>query len=124
MIALTLVRVIERHSNELASELVTKLETFPPPPTFAKFRSRNCAEKSRKSCSHLSECLLTKTGDDIEQCFLNWGSAARRKGSRSDFCWAIALIKEHLWEFRARASNEARLKFRPDGIAASAAPVS
>jgi hypothetical protein len=42
----------------------------------------------------------------------------------SDFCWVIALIKERLWEFRARASNEARLKFRPDGIAASAAPVS
>ena len=35
--------------------------------------------------------------------FLNWVSAARLKGSRSpDFCRAIAVIKEHLWEFLER----------------------
>ena len=62
MMALTLVRVIESHSNELAGELVTKLGTFPAPPTLAKFRSRNCVEKSRKSCSHLSEWLADQDG--------------------------------------------------------------
>jgi hypothetical protein len=46
MIALTLVRVIERHSTELATELVTKLGTSPRTTDL-----RKGGDKSKKSCS-------------------------------------------------------------------------
>jgi hypothetical protein len=46
MIALTLVRVIERHSTELATELVTKLGT-----SSRTTDLRKGGDKSRKSCS-------------------------------------------------------------------------
>jgi hypothetical protein len=83
MIALTLVRVIERHFDELAAELVTKLGTSRAPPTCAKSRSTNCVDKSRKSCSAPSEWLLTKTGHDIEQRFFELGERRASQGSRS-----------------------------------------
>jgi hypothetical protein len=52
---------------------------------------------------HLSEWLLTKTGDDIEQRFFELGERRASQGvTLSDFCWAIAVIKEHLWEFLER----------------------
>jgi hypothetical protein len=45
----------------------------------------------------------TKTGDDIEQWFFELGEGRASQGvTLSDFCWAIALIKEHLWEFLER----------------------
>ena len=47
--------------------------------------------------------LLTKTGDDIEQRFFELGERRASQGvTLSDFCWAIAVIKEHLWEFLER----------------------
>ena len=49
MIALSLVRVIERHSNELAVELVAKLGASPLPADVRKFRSRNGGDESKKS---------------------------------------------------------------------------
>ena len=50
VISLRLVRLIEHHSDELAAELVIKLETFIVPPTYAKSRSMNYGGDSRKSC--------------------------------------------------------------------------
>jgi hypothetical protein len=83
MIALTLVRVIERHSTELATELVTKLGTSPRTTDLRKVPVDELRRQIEEILQHLSEWLLTKTGDDIEQRFLNWGSAARLKGLRS-----------------------------------------
>jgi len=52
---------------------------------------------------HLSEWLLTKTGDDIEQRFFELGERrASQWVTLSDFRWAIAVIKKHLWEFLER----------------------
>jgi hypothetical protein len=66
MIALTLVRVIERHSTELAAELVKKLGTSPPTTDLRKVPVDELRRRAMTSSS----------------VFLNWGSAARL-GSRS-----------------------------------------
>jgi hypothetical protein len=51
----------------------------------------------------LSEWLLTKTGHDIEQRYFEIGERRASQGVLlSDFCWAIVMTKEHLWEFLQR----------------------
>jgi hypothetical protein len=103
MIALTLVRVIERHSTELAAELVTKLGTSPRTTGLRKVPVDELRRQIEELLQHLTEWLLTKTGRDIEQRFLELGERRASQGvTLSDFCWAIAVIKEHLWEFLER----------------------
>ena len=70
MIALTLVRVIERHSTEVAAEPVTKLGTSARTTDPRKVLVDELWRQIEEILQHLSEWLLTKTGDDIEQfCF-------------------------------------------------------
>jgi hypothetical protein len=103
MIALTLVRVIECHSTELATELVTKLGTSPRTTDLRKVPVDELRRQIEEILWHLSEWLLTKTGDDIEQRFFELGERrASQWVTLSDFRWAIAVIKEHLWEFLER----------------------
>jgi hypothetical protein len=100
VIALTLVRVIERHSNELAGELVTKLGTFPRTTDLRKVPVEELRREIEEILQHLSDWLLSKTVQDIEQRFLELGERRASQGvTLSDFCWAIAVTKEHLWEF-------------------------
>jgi hypothetical protein len=103
MIALTLVRVIERHSGELAAELVTKLGISPRTTDLRKVPVEELRRHIEEILQHLTEWLLTKTGRDIEQHFFELGERrASQRVTLSDFCWAIAVIKEHLWEFLER----------------------
>ena len=52
---------------------------------------------------HVGEWLLTKTSHDIEQRYFEIGERRASQGvALSDFCWAIAMTKEHLWEFLQR----------------------
>ncbi len=103
MIALTLVRVIERHSDELAAELVTKLGTSPRTADLRKVPVNELRRQIEEILQHLSEWLLTKTGDDIEQRFFELGESRASQGvTLSDSCRAIAVIEDHLWEFLER----------------------
>jgi hypothetical protein len=103
MIALTLVRVIERHSNELAAELVTKLGTSPRTADLRKVPVEELQRQIEEVLLHLSDWLLTKTADEIGRRYLELGERRASQGiALSDFCWAITLTKEHLWEFLER----------------------
>jgi hypothetical protein len=103
MIALTLVRVIERHSSELASELVTKLKTSPRTADLRKVPVEEMRRQIEEVLLHLSDWLLTKTAQDIERRYFELGKRRASQGvSLSDFCWAIAVTKERLWEFLER----------------------
>jgi hypothetical protein len=113
MIALTLVRVIERHSGELAAELVTKLGISPRTTDLRKVPVEELRRHIEEILQHLTEWLLTKTGRDIEQHFFELGERRASQGvTLSDFCWAIAVIKDISGNFwSGRASNADRLKF-------------
>jgi len=50
MIALRLARLIERHADELAAELVVKFETSSHTAELRKVPVENCGDESRKSC--------------------------------------------------------------------------
>jgi hypothetical protein len=52
---------------------------------------------------HLGDWLITKTGHEIQKRYFELGERRASQGvALSDFCWAIALTKGHLWEFLQR----------------------
>jgi hypothetical protein len=103
MIALGLVRVIERHSDELTAELIAKLETSSRTTDLRKVPVEELRRGIQEILRHLGEWLLTKTGHDIEQRYFEIGGRRASQGvALSDLCWAITLTKGHLWEFLQR----------------------
>src|SRR5580700_12093069 len=103
MIALRLVRLIEHHSDELTAELVAKLETSSRTTDLRKVPIDELRRRLQEILRHLSEWLLTKTGHDIERRYVEIGERRASQGvALSDFCWAIVMTKEHLWEFLQR----------------------
>jgi hypothetical protein len=106
MIALRLVRLIEQHSDELAAELVVKLETSSRTADLRKVPIDELRRRLQEILQHLSEWLLTKTGHDVERRFFEIGERRASQGvALSDFCWSIVLVKEHLWEFLQRQGS-------------------
>src|SRR5438067_364535 len=103
MIALRLVRLIENHSDELARELINKLHASARTTDMQKVPEGELRGRIHEILQHLSEWLLTKTATDIETRFRDLGAHRAAQGvSLTDFCWAIVLTKEHLWEFLQR----------------------
>jgi len=103
MIALGLVRMIERHSDELAAELIAKLETSSRTTDLRKVPIEELRRGIQEILRHLGDWLLSKTGHDIEQRYFEMGGRRASQGvALSDFCWSIALTKVHLWEFLQR----------------------
>jgi hypothetical protein len=103
MIALRLVRLIEHHSEELTAELVAKLETSSRTVDLRKVPTEELRGRIQEILRHLSEWLLTKTGHDIERRYFEIGERRAGQGvALSDFCWAMSMTKEHLWEFLQR----------------------
>jgi hypothetical protein len=103
MIALGLVRVIERHSDELAAELMAKLETSSRTTDLRRVPVEELRRGIQEIFWHLGEWLLTKTSHDIEQRYFEIGGRCASQGvALSDFCWSIALTKEYIWEFLQR----------------------
>jgi len=106
MIALRLVRLIEHHSDELAAELVAKLETSSRTTELRKVPVEELRRHIQEILQHFGEWLLTKTNDDIEQRYFEIGERRASQGvALSDFSWAIVLTKEHLWEFLQRQGS-------------------
>jgi hypothetical protein len=103
MIALRLVRLIERHSDELTGGLVAKLSASPHTADLQKVPVDELRRRIQEILRHLSEWLLTKTGHEIEQRYFEIGERRASQGvALPDFCWAIVMTKEHLWEFLQR----------------------
>jgi hypothetical protein len=103
MIGLGLVRAIERHSDELAAELIAKLETSSRTTDLRRVPVEELRRGILEIFRHLGEWLLTKTGHDIEQRYFEIGERRASQGiALSDFCWSILLTKKYIWEFLQR----------------------
>jgi hypothetical protein len=103
MIALRLVRLIERHSDELTAELVAKLETSSRTAELSKVPAEELQRQFQEILRHFGEWLLTKTSHDIEERYFEIGGRRASQGvALSDLCWAIIVTKEHLWDFLQR----------------------
>lgn len=76
MIALGLVRLIERNSDELVAELIAKLEISSRTTDLRKVPVEELRRGIQEILRHLGEWLLTKTAQDIEKRY--WELGERR----------------------------------------------
>jgi hypothetical protein len=103
MIALRLVRLIEDHSDELAQGLLEKFRASPRTQDFSNVPAQELRERVHEILYHLSEWLLQKKDSDIEKRYREIGARRFAQNvSLSDYCWAIVMTKEHIWEFLQR----------------------
>jgi hypothetical protein len=103
MIALRLVRLIEEHSEELSQELLSKFRNSAMTRDMAKVPSQELRERTNEILHNLGEWLLQKREADVEQRYRTLGvRRASQDVSLSDFCWALVLTKEHIWDFLER----------------------
>jgi len=103
MVGLRLVRLIESHSHELATELIEKIQSSSRTRGMRKVPSEELQERAYEILHHLSEWLLTKSEADIKDRYLQIGERRAAQGvPLSDYCWAIVLTKRHVWAFLQR----------------------
>jgi hypothetical protein len=100
MIALRLVHLVEAHSDELAQGLIEKFARSSRTSDMRKVPPAELRNRVFELLHQLGEWLLTKTETDVESRYLDIGRRRAAQGvALSDYCWAIVLTKEHLWEF-------------------------
>src|SRR5208282_2448107 len=106
MMLYRLVRLIETHSEALASSLLDQVQGSDLTPGFRKFvPPEELKERVYEIYHHLGEWLMGKDESHLEQRYLHIG--ARRADQRvplSEVVWVIVLTKENLWEFIKKES--------------------
>lgn len=103
MVALKLVRLIERNSEELVRGLAERVRTSTRMPDYGKIPPAELELAAAEVYRNLGEWLLQKTEDDIERRF---GAIAERRAAegigRDQFVWALITSREYLWQFLQR----------------------
>jgi hypothetical protein len=100
MLGLGLMRLIERHSDELALGLAEKLQAAERTSDFHKIPSEELQMAGAEIYRNLGEWLLQKTEHDIEQRFRAIAARRAAEGVRlHQFVWALLISRNHLWQF-------------------------
>jgi hypothetical protein len=101
-----LVRLIEMHSNELASCLLDRVRTSEATPDYEFVQDEELRDRVFEIYRHLGEWLMTKDELELEQRYLRIGARRAKQGVPfSQVAWAITLTKENLWVFLKRESE-------------------
>ena len=106
MMLYRLVRLIETHSEALASALLERVRTSDLTHHYQNVPPEDLKERVYEIYRHLGEWLMGKEELHLEQRYLQIG--ARRAGQRvplSEVIWVIVLTKENLWEFIKKESG-------------------
>jgi hypothetical protein len=110
MLGLRLVRLIEKHSAEIADGLMTKLRTSERTLAYRNLHEDELRVALVSLYAHLEEWLLTKTESDVEKYFRGIGSRRATEGiPSSQVAWALMMSKGQLWAFvyREAAADQA-----------------
>jgi hypothetical protein len=100
MLAYRLVRLIETHSDKLATDLLDKLHRDPKTKEYEKVPAEEFKQAVFGVYHNLGSWLLGKTEADIEQRYTEVGRRRAAQGvTLSELIYAITLTKEHLLEF-------------------------
>ncbi len=106
MLGLKLVRLIEKHSKDIAEGLMVKLLTSERTPAYRKLREDELRAALVSLYAHLGEWLLTKTDSDVERHFRDIGVSRSHEGiPASQMAWAISMSKAQLREFVSEESG-------------------
>jgi hypothetical protein len=94
------VRLIERHAEELAIGLTTKLQESDLTSDFRKIPSEELQLSTAELYRNLGEWLLKKTETDIKQRFVSLAQRRAADGIRlPQFVWAVIISRNHLYQF-------------------------
>lgn len=100
MLAYRLVRLIETHSDGLASGLLQKVETSEFTHSFCKVPGEELKQRVYEIYRHLGDWLLGKSEFDIGHRYREIGARrAHQEVPLSQLIWVIVLTKENLWEY-------------------------
>lgn len=100
MITFRLVRLIESHSEALASSLLYKVQNSPFTKSYGKVPPDELKERVRGVYEHLGDWLLGKKDVDIERRYRAIGARRFQQNvPLNELVWAIVLTRENLWEF-------------------------
>ena len=100
MLAYRLVRLIETHSDTLASSLLHKVQTLESTAAYRNVPPEELKQRVYEIYRHLGDWLLGKSEFDIEKRYLEIGAKrAAQHVPLSQLTWTIILTKENLWEF-------------------------
>src|SRR5215813_10791282 len=95
-----LVRLIETHSNELASALLSRVRSSEATPDYYLIPDEDLRERVYEIYRHLGDWLITRDEFDLEQRYEKIGARrAKQNVPFSQVAWAVVLTKENLWEF-------------------------
>ena len=104
-----LVRLIETHSNELASALLNRVHNSEATPDYFLVPDEDLRERVYEIYRHLGEWLISRDEFDLEQRYEKIGARrAKQDVHFSQVAWAIVLTKDNLWEFLKRHSEMER----------------
>jgi hypothetical protein len=103
MLGLKLVRLIERHSEELALGLAQRLQDSERTRDFKKIPRDELHLTAMEVYRNLEEWLLQKKEDDIEKRFRAIaGRRAAQAVRLQQLVWALIISRNHLWHFLQR----------------------
>jgi hypothetical protein len=103
MLAVKLVKLIEKHSDQLSRELSEKVWNSPRCSDLHKVPADELQARTREIYRNLSDSLLEKTEAELEQRYTELGARRAEQGvAYSHFHWALTATKEHLRSFVQR----------------------
>ena len=106
MLGVKLVRLIEKHSSEIADDLMTKLRTSVRTPAYRTIGEDELRSALVSLYTNLGEWLLTKAESDVEMRFREVGARRAAEGvPYSQVAWAIHMSKSQLWAFVHRENG-------------------
>jgi hypothetical protein len=110
MLTHRLVRLIEAHSEALASEILEKLQESEYTRSFSRVPDAEIRGRVCEIYQHLGEWLLARTDTDLERRYREIGARRfRQHVPLAELIWAITLAKQTLWEFLSWESVPDRL---------------
>ena len=104
------VRLIEDHSEALASSLLRKVQESTRTENYCgNVPNEDLKHRVAEIYRHLGEWLLHKNEADIEERYTEIGVRRAQQGvPLSELIWAIVLTKQNLWEFILDETNPER----------------
>lgn len=103
MLGIRLVRLIEKHSTEIANTVVKKIQNSERTTEFRKLSEDELRHAVEIFYGHLGDWLLSRSENDIELQFKELGLHRAAQGiPASQTTWAMFLAKEHIWSFLQR----------------------
>lgn len=95
-----LVRLIETHSNELASCLLNRVRNSEATPDYHLVPDDDLRERVYDIYRHLGDWLMTRDEFDLQQRYNKIGAQrAKQQVPFSQVAWTIVLTKDNLWQF-------------------------